>query len=94
LISYEFILELRDLCADDTVTKTALLDVYTYIYGTVVNITPVITQATAAGECTTTATLEFWDQSAIQYFFDNNPPAAAGTPPPHGFISSFSQTSG
>jgi len=34
LLTYTFTLELRDICADDTISKTPLQDLYTYIYAT------------------------------------------------------------
>lgn len=63
LIEYEFTIELRDVCSDDTLSKNALNDLYTYIYGTgATTITPVFAATVVAAQfCPTAATLEFWD---------------------------------
>jgi len=68
MLTYIFDLEIRDICADDYLTKTALNDVYTYIYSAPsdLSITPVFAANVAASEnCPTAATLEFWDKTTL-----------------------------
>lgn len=77
MISFEFDLELRDVCADNTLTKTAeLATLTTYIIGSgPTNLTPAFTNAQLASGCVNVATLEIVDALTNNYLQVSTPTA-------------------
>ena len=73
-ITYEFDIELRDVCADNSLTKTAELDkVTTYIIGSGdKTLTPKFTESVSGESCTSDAKLEFIDPATSSYVVDND----------------------
>ncbi len=74
-LTYLFDLELRDICADNTLTKTSdLAKIFTYVIGSgdSTAITPLFTTSVDSSHgCTITASLFFLDPVINEYIKDN-----------------------
>lgn len=95
LLSYEFTLELRDVCADNTLTKNSELpEITTYVINTPVStLTPNFTPAVAALQgCITASSLEFFNTVTNKYILDNTGRITTGWP--IEWVNSFSTTVG
>lgn len=94
LKSFEFDLELRDICADNTLTKNSELSASTtYIIGAVdITLAPHISILTTGEGCISSATLSFLDSATNKYVQDNTGLVTSGTP--YAFTKSFSTIDG
>lgn len=94
MLTYLFDLDLRDICADNTITKTAELPTSTtYIIGSgSTTLSPAHQILIASSEgCLSSATLNFFDTGTSNYVTDNNGSTTMGTP---NYVNSFSTTNG
>ena len=93
-LTYLFDLELRDICADNTLTMTSeLADTFTYVIGSgdSTAITPLYTPSVLSTHgCTITATLSFFDPVRNKYIQDNTGLVTTGTP--WEFVKTFQTT--
>ena len=94
LKSYEFNLELRDICADNTITKNAELAESTVhiIDAADTSLTPDFTILTTTHNCISSATLNFLDTVTNKYVQDNTGTTITGSP--YAFTKTFSTTNG
>ena len=93
MLTYIFTLEIRDICANNVLTKTAdIAQVTNYIIGTAdLTITPLFTTNVPVLEnCISTANLLFFNQYFDTYMVDNT---GAGSPK-HSFVKTFSTSNG
>lgn len=92
ILSYEFDLELRDVCADNTLAKTAELSpLTTYVIGSgPTTLTPAFTNAQVAQGCASIATLEIVDAITNNYIAVTTPTAGTN----FEFITAFGLSDG